>query len=166
MPQTEVRPRPVAINPVTPTSSQALLPSSPPIVSGVGNKVTAGLTWLGANAPTALAPVIASAAGTDIGGLGPECNIISLFINGWIQFFKQFHWFNQNKWAFPTAMILALGICFGIWHNELNRWALNFMATSIQPLLNYGPMNKLGIFGPGTDRIPKRRRTPRKKEEA
>lgn len=119
---------------------------APTITDKVGGLLTYGAT----NAATIGAPNL---PGNDMDVGGATVGIIAHGINGIIQAFKMQDWFKQNKWAMWTALLLSVLFCLLLWHDDLRKAALNALATVAQTMLNYKPLNNIGVLPAGTDAV-------------
>lgn len=118
------------------------------------DKLTAGAALVGTNVPVIAAPLMShlDPSMNPDGAGGPVVAIIAGFINAVIQAFKMHDWYEQNKWAAWTVIVLGFVICLAIWHDQLRLGFLNAFATITNALTNYKPMNTVGMLGAGSDK--------------
>lgn len=130
----------------------ATLPASPPITPSVSDKLTAAGTYMANTAVVTAAPLMGQQVNpTGAGGI--EVSLIGDGITTIIQALKQHHWYDQNRYAVWTCILIAIAVCILLWHDDLRKGALNAMGAMYKAASNYGPLNKLGVLGPGSDGV-------------
>ena len=118
--------------------------------NSIGDKAVALTTYTAANVGTALAP-FAPGNTEQVGGV--EINLIAHGVNSLVQIVKRFGWFKQDEWALTLALLLSMGFCLLVWHDQLGKWVINWLGTLGNILINYPTLNKLEVLPPAPEGV-------------
>lgn len=131
-------------------------PTSPPMAASTTDKVLSATTYAMNTALITGAPALNNLNSNinphNAGGIA--VTLIGDGITTIIQALKMHKWFDQNRYAIWMCILLSLIICtilYIVLLHDPEQGVLNALGAMYKAASNYGPLNKLGVLGSGTD---------------
>ena len=85
---------------------------------------------------------------------GTEANILAGVLNMVMQWLKGFDWYDQNRWAIPTLLVLGLTTAGLLWRDELQRAVLGGLNIAAQAWQNYAALSDHPTMPPAPPPLP------------